>query len=239
MLRGTAILLFYIITGSGITPITENIEIRLQGTADGPDSRGEGFAALTEHVQHWIGEDESFPSPNLGEIIETPADFRGDIFGVSGTIEVAADLRSPWEDVTELFVRDDAGMLFGLYVVGEPLPSIGSTLRTPAIFYKTMAIEGGDHQIRRYPTFVTSSAVLLPSTIHQSVPTAVLVIPALVFAFGILFVFTKSKNKKPSRTRERIQSSDVIDAVNETATELPSNSSEALAVMYEGSEDKE
>ena len=236
MLRATVILLFCALTGSGISPITEIVQIRLQGTADGSDLRGEGFAALTEHVLTWSGETSSLQTPEFGALLATPEEFRGQLFEVSGVVELSSQLDAEWEGITELFVREPLGGLVGLYIVGEPLQSLGSTVRAPAIFYKTMDIEGGDHQIRRYPMFVTSSAVLLGQANLPTMQRYVLLVPILVLVFGMVFVFARSKHKRKPRKRERIASSDVIEAANETATELPSKASDALAVMYEDSE---
>ena len=236
MLLRCTILLFCTVMGSGITPISENVRIRLQGTSDGLDSRGEGFAALTEHVVLWNGDDASLPAPDLLAIAKNASEFRGALFNIFGVVELSTQLDAPWNGIAELFVRAESGTLFGVYLVGEQIPRVGATLRAPAVFYKTMEIAGSDGQLRSYPTFVTASVVVATPALPDVTQKMFLLIPALLFVSGILYIVVKNKNKQPPRNRERVHSSDVIEAAKETATQLPDNASDALAAMYEEDE---
>ena len=67
MLLGTTILLSCLITagsaGEEIAPIDESSQNRLQTVVDGLDSRGEGFAAMIDHVSAWMGTSENLQPP--------------------------------------------------------------------------------------------------------------------------------------------------------------------------------
>ena len=241
MLLGTTILLSCLITagsaGEEIAPIDESSQNRLQTVVDGLDSRGEGFAAMIDHVSAWTGTTENLQPPNTSLLLESPQQFRGDLFTVSGTIEFSEPLQSPWVGVQELFVRDSSGNLFGLYVVGQYHEIPQQLEESPALFYKTMSIEGRDNQIRLYPTFVTTMNVMKSSAPFQELPQPLWVIPILCILAFILFMFIKLTAGKAQRKRQLlIQSKEVIHAASEVSSEFPDSPSEALEMMYEQSE---
>lgn len=240
MLLETLILLPCLAVSLDITPIGEMTKNRLQTVQDKVDTRGEGFAALLEHANSWHGGKTAFHAPNRAALIDNPEHFRGEIFTVSGEVELKEVLPAPWEGVQELFVRDGEGFLYGLYISTDIDLLLHQAIRTPALFYKTIAIKGRDDQLRVYPTFVTSNAFITSSTKHQLVPNVFL--PIVLFGF-VAFVFywiTKMiRRKRPHSQRDRIQTHEVLHAAEEIAGELPENPSEALAAMYHRSEGPE
>ncbi len=237
MLRESLILLSYIGTAGNsyaeTTPISENTKIRLQTVVDGLDVRCEGFAALVEHVENWEGENTSSASPNWELFEESPQSCRGNMFTVSGVVELALPLSAPWEGVEELFLRNRDGIVFGLYVVGSTNLSHKKTVQTPALFYKTMFIEGRDNQKRLYPMFVTNQSVITTSMQDSIMPVGLL---ALFFLVVAVFIFLKKKCTKQVNSRRTIKVQEVLDATSEIASDLPNNSSDALATMYNESE---
>ena len=244
MLLGTLISLSYLVTAAvstyDITPVDENTQIRLQGVVDGLDSRGEGFAALIDHVQQWEGLTQTVRAPNIQSLLNNPRAFRGNLFEVSGVIELVETMPAPWAGVDELFVRDASGNVFGLYVVGQTQLSPHHTLKTPAVFYKTMSIEGRDNQLRLYPTFVTVQHVLMTSANLSSLPSAMLIIPIACAVAFALYVFVRMTKSKKDRIRQpMIQAHEVLEVASENASDLPDNPSEALATLYARSEESE
>ncbi len=242
MLHGTSIVLSCLITVlsavKGVSPIDENTRNRLQTVVDGPDTRGEGFAALVGHVQTWEGTATSAVPPEMQSIIERPAKYRGGLFHISGKIELIEQLQSPWQGVCELFVRDQSGTVFGVYVVGGSHFSLKQTIQAPALFYKNISIEGRDQQLRSYPTFITEHGVLLTANDGGLPEGALLALPLLgVIAFLAYLFFRMTKSKKNIRHRVTIKTQEVLDAAQEVSGDLPEDSSEALAVMYEQSKE--
>lgn len=239
MLRETLILLFCVLMAADISPIGEKSQIRLQSVADGEDSRGEGFAALVEHVRGWEGSVESLKTPNMASLLITPELFRGKLFQISGDVELLEPLAYPWSGVQELFVRGESGNVYGVYVVGESSTSSMKTIQGPALFYKTMSIKARDNQIRLYPTFVTTDTVLKSSMRTQKIPTSLLVIPLFFVVLFVFFLVVKlCKGKRKLNPRKSIVTREVIDAVGETSGELPEDPSKAMAMLYEDSEGK-
>ena len=240
MLLETLILLPCLAVSLDITPIGEMTKNRLQTVQDKADTRGEGFAALLEHANSWDGEKSMFNAPSRVALIDNPAHFRGEIFTVSGEVELKEVLPAPWNGVQELFVRDGEGFLYGLYISGDIDLPLHQFIQTPALFYKTIAMKGRDDQLRVYPTFVTSSAFITSSTKHQLVPNAFLAIVLFGFVAFVFYWVTKMiRRKRPRSRRGRIQTHEVLHAAEETAGKLPENPSEALATMYHRSEGPE
>jgi hypothetical protein len=228
--------------GGGVLPLDEMGRTRLSSVVDGLDSRGEGFAAIVEHVQDWEGEPQALPKPDRTMVLNQPANFRGELFEVSGTVESVTPLHDPWRGISELFVRDASGDVFGMYVVGSIEGLTRQRIQTPAIFYKTISIEGGDHQNRLYPMFVTSKLVIQTTMTNAEIPTSLLALPLICFVALIYFYFfrmSKSKKRQQRRAHIQIQTQDVLNAVQETSGELPEDASSALAKMYEQTEDDE
>ena len=240
MLLEILILLPCFAVSSDITPIGEMTKNRLQAVQDSVDTRGEGFAALLEHVNSWDGEKALFTAPNRAALIDNPEHFRGEIFTVSGEVELKEVLPAPWNGVQELFVRDGEGFLYGLYISADIDLPLHQAIQTPALFYKTMAMRGRDDQLRVYPTFVTSNAFITSSAKHQLLPDVFLAIVSFGFvAFVFYWVIKMIRRKRPLSQRDRIQTHEVLHAAEETAGDLPENPSEALATLYNRSEGSE
>lgn len=242
MLHGTSILLSCLVTVlsavEGVSPIDENTRNRLQTIVDGPDTRGEGFAALVGHVQTWEGTTTNGVPPEMQSITQSPAQYRGELFYISGKIELIEQLQSPWQGVSELFVRGQSGTVFGVYVVGGSHLLLKQTIQAPALFYKNISIEGRDQQLRLYPTFITEEGVLLTTDSGGMPEGALLALPLLgIIAFLAYLFFRMTKSKKNMRRRVTIRSQEVLDAAQEVSGDLPEDSSEALAVMYEQSKE--
>lgn len=226
--------------GEGILPLDEIGKTRLSSVVDGLDSRGEGFAAIIEHVQDWDWVPQAFTEPDRTKVLNQPDIFRGELFEVSGIVESITPLPAPWKGISELFVRDTAGDVFGLYVAGSFDGKTKQQVQTPAIFYKTISIEGRDNQNRLYPMFVTSKLVLQTTMTNAEIPTSLLALPLICFvAFIYYYFFKMSKNKKRQQRSQHIhiQTQEVLNAVQETSGELPEDSSSALAMMYEQTEE--
>jgi hypothetical protein len=225
--------------GERILPLGELSKTRLGSVVDGLDSRGEGFAAIIEHVQGWEGNPQTLPKPDRTAMLNQPSEFRGELFEVTGVVESVTPLHTPWQGISELFVRDSAGDVFGVYVVGSFEGNSKQRIRTPAIFYKTISIEGRDNQIRLYPMFVTSRLVMQSSMINAEIPTPMLVLSLICIVAIIYFIlYRMSKSKIKHQRKPLIQTQEVLNAVKETAGELPEDASRALAMMYEHTEDE-
>jgi hypothetical protein len=235
--------LFALQNGVSSLDISSNVDAntlaRLQTVVDGQDTRGEGFAALVEEVQGWNSAVGAQNNIDREAILGNPANARGRLFWAVGTAELRNRLASPWDGIEEWFVRDANGDLFCLYVVGESTLEAGEHLKVPARFYKTIEIEGRDQRIRLYPTFVTSSIVMPTLAATWGVPPMVLLLPAIAVGAVLVFVLTRvGKANKRHRGIRGFETEDVIDAVNEHVGDLPEDSSQALAAMYEQSEAK-
>lgn len=237
MLLKTLILLSCLVTTLDLSPIGEDTKIRLHTVQDGVDNRGEGFAALLQHVTTWEGAGSSLNPPDTAMLLSEPELFRGSIFFVSGVVELVETLPAPWDGVQELFIRDEAGQLFGLYVSSQTSIPLHQSLQTPALFYKTISMKGRDDQMRVYPTFVTSSHVMITSAKQQLMPSAFLAIVLFAFVVFVFYWVVKlTRRKRQLGPRRIVQTQDVLLAANETAGELPENPSKALGVMYDHSE---
>lgn len=236
MLVETLVLLSTVLFTMDVSPIGESTKSRLQTVQDGVDTRGEGFSALLDHVRTWEGSAPFLTTPDRSILLSDPELFRGDIFLLSGVVELVEPLGQPWEGVEELFIRDREGNLFGLYITGQSSVSLQQSLQIPALFYKTISIEGRDNQLRVYPTFVTSHHVILTSANQPMIPNAFFAIILFVFVvFVFYWIMKMTKRKRYRRPMHSIQTKDVLLAANETEGELPENPSEALAVMYDHS----
>ncbi len=224
----------------GNSQLDQSIEERLKTVVDGPDTLGEGFAALIEDVRGWK---EDFIPANRAQtrrIMEDPARARGLLFSLQGTAEQGTPLAPPWGGVEEWFVRDANGDLFCIYIVGESQPSQGMQLSIPARFYKTIEMEGRDKRLRMYPTFVTSSIVIPALAVSSEVHLLFPLLAMVLLGGFIVFLLSRSGGKNKYRSRRlSIETEEVLDAANEHVGELPEDSSKALGVMYEQSEAKE
>ena len=239
MLVGTLLMLSCLVLSLDISPIGETTKNRLQSVQDGIDNRGEGFAALLDHVSSWHGSSSPLSPPDRAMMLSEPVLLRGELFVISGVVELHETLGAPWEGVQELFIRDEAGHLFGLYVLGKPSVSLHQTVQAPALFYKTISMKGLDDRLRVYPTFVTSNNVILASANQQMMPTAFLAIILFGFvAFVFYWILRMTRRKRKLRPRLNIQTQEVLLAANETAGDLPENPSDALAVMYNNLEER-
>jgi hypothetical protein len=230
---------------NGVSPleipsnVDENTLARLQTVVDGTDTRGEGFAALIGEVQGWNSAVVAKQDFNREGVMGNPAIARGRLYWVQGTAELRNRLTGPWLGIEEWFVRDTSGDLFCLYVVGESTLEKGILLKVPARFYKTIEMEGRDQRIRLYPTFVTSSIVIPTLAASWGVSPMVLLLLFIALCAVIVFVLTRlGKGTKRLRVVRGIETEDVIDAVNEHVGELPEDSSQALAALFEQSESK-
>ena len=237
MLHGILIALSIFVADGEPSTLTAVDQIRLEATADGRDSRGEGFATLVEHSHHWQPGSDVAETPDLRLLRESPAMFRGDEFLVNGVLQQQAKLDAPWEDVSEWFVRDADGIPFTLYVVGDIDREIGSTVVTTARFYKTMSFEGRDKQMRLYPTFVTPAVAIGPVSSPNVSYSVVIAVPFLAIASIVVFVLARSSRKNAYRSRiAQVQTDDVIDAMSESSSVLSDDPAQALELMYDRTE---
>ncbi len=213
---------------------------RLSTVVDGPGTLCEGFAALVEDVGTWDSDIIAHNEADFEGILGDPTNARGIVFALEGTAAQGTTLAPPWSGIEEWFIRDKAGSLFCLYVVGESQLAVGTKLRLPARFYKTIEMEGRDKRFRMYPTFVTSSIVIPALAVSSESPFLLLLLPMILIGGFVVFLLSRigGKNTYPS-SRTSIETEEVLDAVNEHIGELPEDSSQALAVMYEQSEARE
>jgi len=239
MLTLSLILVLYAPIGAGIPPMSENVKIRLSTAVDGQDSRGESFAAMLEHVHQWsLPIKADIDEIMFSSLLKQPSRHRGILVRFQGILEQNTPQGRPWTGVQELFLRDSSGSLLCIYVSGPVSSSVGDSISGIARFYKTMAMEGRDLQVRMYPTFVTSPIAIEMIGSSSNVPTPLLLLPILVIASILVFILARlGKRKKQNPHRVRIQRDDVLDAMINYASDLPDNSSQALAKMYEQSED--
>ena len=75
----------------------ETTKSRLQTVQDGVDTRGEGFSALLDHVETWEGPVPFLTAPDRSILLSDSELFRGDIFLISGVVELVEPLGPPWE----------------------------------------------------------------------------------------------------------------------------------------------
>ena len=239
MLHGILIALSIFMIDREPPALSEVDQIRLEATADGRDSLGEGVATLVENSHLWQVPNEGAEAPDLRLLRESPAMFRGDVFVVNGVLQQQAKLDSPWEGVSEWFVRDAEGIPFTLYVVGDIDMATGSTIVTTARFYKTMSFEGRDKQLRLYPAFVTPVVAISPVSPSSASYPMLLAIPFLGIASIVVFVLARSSGRKSHRSRiAHVQTDDVLDAMSESSSMLSDDPAQALELMYDKTEIK-
>jgi hypothetical protein len=237
MLHGILIVLSAYLMIEEPPSLSDVDHIRLEAVVDGRDSRGEGFAILIENCRRWEVSDDGAESPDQRLLRESPAIFRGDLFLVQGELQQQVKLDSPWEDVSEWFVRDDGGIPFTLYVVGDIDIATGSTIVTTARFYKTMFFEGRDKQVRLYPTFVAPAVAINPVILSSISNSILLAVPLLGIASIVVFVLARSSKRKSHRGRiVSVQTDDVLDAVTESSCMLSDDPAQALELMYDRTE---
>ena len=223
--------------GIGIPPMAENVKIRMETAVDGRESQGEAFEALLQDVRQWS---KPFGTNgiemNRDSLFDTPAHYRGALVRWNGTFELTRET-SPWVDVQEWFVRGSDGEVYIIYVAGKCKAVKGEQVSGIARFYKTVSLEGRDKQIRTYPTFVTSALAVTTTSTSMATPVLYFV---LLFAVS-LFVYILSRFLRPKKHKHRsvrIQTDDVVNAMENYASDLPDNASQALAQMYEQVEDE-
>lgn len=225
--------------GSGIPPLSENVQIRLETAVDGRDSRGEAFQALLEDVRGWtmpIGVVGYEMNSDL--LTKDPATFRGDVVHWSGSLEQIREA-SPWENVQEWFVRGADGRVFIVFVEGIFNAQQGEVISGVARFYKTISLEGRDSKIRVYPTFVTTSIAITTAEIQALSPQMLFLLPILFVGMLLVFVLARVlKPKRHVRPSVCIQTDEVLDAMDGYESDLPDNASQALEQMYERAEEQ-
>ncbi len=206
----------------------------LSTIVDGPETLGEGFSRLVQHVdnnQAIHGLRQKF---SLEDIEKRPSEYRGQMFGIEGSIELVEPLTTPWAGVQELFIRSDGGQLVGLYVVGGQRFQRHQRIQALALFYKTMEIKGRDSELRVYPMFVTTKAFVQPVSAVASMPQVFYLLLAVMLIVFLLFFFTKrGKNEMRSTRRPMSQAQKVVDSLEVSSTTLPNEPSEALARLFE------
>ena len=197
MLLETLVLLSSLVTVLDISPIGEDTKNRLQTVQDGVDNRGEGFVALLEHVSTWDGAVTSLDPPDTAMLLSEPEMFRGSIFVVSGVVELGEALPAPWERCSgtgslEMKRVNCSGCML---LVKRPW-HYKSFMQTPALFYKTISMQGRDNQMRVYPTFVTSNNVIITATKQQIMPFAFLAVALLAFVVFVFYWVVKMTKRK-------------------------------------------
>ena len=220
-------------------PLTKIDLLRLETTVDERDALGESFAVLEEHVHLWEPTVVAQAIPEMILMKSNPSAYRGELFVVSGVIEQQEQLSSPWEASQEWFIRDADGNLFVLYVVGETTITTQTRIQAPARFYKTISITARDNRLRMYPTFVTTAMVINTTNTGGVFPMPILLLPVVVGASVVVFLLGRFKKRSLAREiMPRIHTEEVLHAVSESIGSLPEDPAQALASMYEQSEDE-
>lgn len=243
-------LLIPILGASGrnvIPPLTENQKTRLAGAIDGLDHLEDAFDALRESFVAFdrdIGDALIRIDPDYEGMSNDPAAYRGDLCLLIGVLQQKARLPSPYENVAEWFLRDDAGRPFVVYLIdqgGNPSRGFqdGQRLEIVARFYKRLDILARDGTIRRYAGFVGASPkLLLPGTsLAQAQPgeptksplaMIVTIVGVLGGVFLILFLYVRVLRKR-NRSRPRLHNAgnDLVDA----EAPLPDDPAEALEML--------
>ncbi|MAI67237.1 MAG: hypothetical protein CMJ26_05110 [Phycisphaerae bacterium] len=219
--------------------MADNGKIRLETAVDGRETHGEALEALLQDVRQW-----SKPFGTNGtemdreSLMSAPAQFRGNLIRWSGKLELTREA-SPWIDVQEWFVRMEDGQLVILIVAGSCKAHKGEQVSGIARFYKTVSLEGRDAQIRVYPTFVTTALAIATTSTGPNVPAFYFLLPVLFVVSLIVYICARlMQPKKQTRRSVHIQTDDVVDAMENYASDLPDNASQALAQMYEQVEDE-
>jgi hypothetical protein len=236
------IFLLFCIFGVNFPPLEEGEASRLAFALDGRDSLDDGFAVLVENSKGWLpisGQSTDSVEPTVFlELVEDPAKYRGEELSISGVIEQQSAAPPPWEFVMEWFVRDESGVPFVLYVVGDTDISAKANIVANVRFYKTVDLTGRDGQVRSFATFVTSSKAIKSDALENIFPLPLLLVPVVVV--GAMVVFLLSRKKAGRRLRVRnvsLHIDEVIDAVDDALMDLPDNPADALALLHESAEE--
>ncbi len=226
---------------TGIPPLHENTQIRLETAVDGQDSRGESFAALVEETALWIPPfDDDASAFDYDQALRQPALYRGSPVRIEGILAQQRPLEGDWQGVQEWFVRDTNKRVYCVYVVGLEAFQDGTHVSMIARFYKTMDMVARDGRNRMYPTFVTTTHALSSiGTVAQPQPFVILLSLILLVAVLVFVLVRIVMRKKARRTRIQIQTDDVVEAVGQCASGLSDKPSQALAEMYEQVEGEE
>src|SRR2546426_2895307 len=106
---------------AAVPPLSADHAARLGGAVDGADQHDEAFLALVEHVRTWTAGPGDAPirlHPDLEAMSAKPADYRGELCRITGTLQQSTQLAPPFDSVVEWFVRVADSRAAIVYLVG-------------------------------------------------------------------------------------------------------------------------
>lgn len=223
-------------------PLTPEQFTRLETARDGGDHREEAFFALLENSllsQGQIGDQPVRLHPDLSAMIENPGKYRGDLCLLSGVIQQQTILGGFDVMVREVFLRDDQGRPFLIYVVqadnGSDPPSAlsdGTTIEIAGRFYKRVDATARDGTHMSYAAFVGSHPRILlaisPPEGLTHLWIVALPVGGMLVVFTLLFFYIRHTRKGQRPRHGRASSGD--ESADEGGA-LPEDPIEALSEL--------
>ncbi len=200
-----------------IPPLTEDQRVRLATAFDGRDHQEAAFGALIENARVWtagIGDAAIRLHPNLAAMLDDPEVYRGTLCQITGRLQQQTTLPSPYQGVTEWFVRDESGQPILVYVVShadDPAIVDGQAVILHGRYYKRIDEIARDGVSRSYPAFVGAFPRRPTDTDGAVGGIAVIVIPVavLLVIFIVLMLYVRrnrlQRHIRRSASGERIK----------------------------------
>lgn len=160
-------------------------------------------------------------------ILEDPARYRGLRVTVSGRVEQHRSLSRPFQDVDEWFVRDDNGLPWMMYVVGnDEHVEDGRQVTMVAHVYKRVRLEDRSGVMRLYPALIGHNPVWLPvppSMVDDEGPRLpwVILLVMIITLVGVLLLGRRIGRRSFARPV-------IFAEEDESYSSLPDDPSEAM-----------
>jgi hypothetical protein len=200
----------------------------LQLVRDDTDIPDKAFNDLINFVRSAAEVDDSVEiKVRHDAILKDPARYRGLRVTVSGRVEQHRSLSRPFEDVEEWFVRDDNGLPWMMYVVGNDEQfADGRQVTMAAYVYKRVQLEDRSGVMRLYPALIGHNPAWLPAASSMvevegpQLPWAILLV-LIITLVGVLLLGRRIGRRSLARP--------VIFAEDdESYSSLPGDPSEAM-----------
>ena len=225
-----------------LPPLTPAHEARLETIVDGVADRGDGFAALVEHLSAWPAPEtiqlDTLPLRRAvawNEVVANPAGFRGDLVLLSGSLLQRTPLARTWDNrhFEEWFVLS-GGVTVAAYVPAPASPPAHrSVVRVLARVYGTISAvtRGGEQR-------AWSAVVGIPMPQPADSSGSVLFIGLVVVGAAVFWLIRRHVAHRQSNV-EAVLASLAQDADVEEARELslPKDAADALEALREEHDD--
>ncbi|MCZ6837588.1 MAG: hypothetical protein O7G85_17575 [Planctomycetota bacterium] len=181
-------------------PLTPDQSTALETAYDGRDHQEAAFIALVENASDYdgnVGDASLRMNPDLEVMLERPGEFRGDLCRLEGVLQQQTELIGAHAGTLEWFLRDESGTPFVVYVVEGARIQFqdGERFQIIARFYKRVAFEARDGEVRDYAAFVGAKPIPIITRSSDLGPIwLVLVIILIMFGvFLFLFLYVRGK----------------------------------------------